>query len=129
MADYRKLRVYPKAHRLAVAAYKASQKMSGVGSSKLQDQIMRSALSIPANIIEGCDHESAAEFLRYLLYSRASSSELQGHIKFARDIGMIPQKDAVLLNKRIKVVRKMLSGLIRKVRLRVPPDKRKRRKK
>jgi len=127
MADYRKLRVYPKAHRLAVATYKTASKMKGVGSSKLQDQIIRCGLSIPSNIIEGCDHESAAEFLRFLTYSRASASELQGHLKVAKDIGMVPEAEVVLLTKRIRTVRKMLSGLIKRVRMRIPPGKRKRR--
>ena len=126
MADYRKLRVYPKAHRLAVAAYKAAKKMSGVGSAKFQDQIIRCAQSIPVNIIEGSEYDSAADFLRFLIYARGSASELQGHIKLAKDIGMIPEMEAKLLNKRIITVRKMLSGLIGTVRKRVPPKKRKR---
>jgi four helix bundle protein len=128
MADYRKLRVYPKAHRLVVATHRSARRMSGPGSAALQDQIIRAAVSVPANIIEGCDQESAAEFVRFLRYSRASVSELQGHIKVAKDIGMIPEAEALAIRKRIITVRKMLSGLIKKVRMRIPPNKRKRKK-
>ena len=127
VSDYRKLRVYRKAHRLAVAAQKAANKMSGAGSARLQDQIVGSAVSIPSNIMEGCDHTSAAEFLRFLIYSRASASELQGQVKLGKDMGMISENEARMLVKRTKTVRKMLSGLIKKVRLRIPPGKRKRR--
>tara|TARA_B110001469_G_scaffold62089_1_gene59579 strand:+ start:1710 stop:2021 length:312 start_codon:yes stop_codon:yes gene_type:complete len=42
-----------------------------------KDQITRSALSIPSNIAEGCEHDSVKEKLRFIGYAKASSGELQ----------------------------------------------------
>lgn len=43
----------------------------------IRDQMQRSALSIPSNIAEGSDRASITDFLRFLVYSKSSASELR----------------------------------------------------
>ena len=51
----------------------------------LIDQIRRASVSIMANIAEGFDSQSNDEFIRFLIYSRRSSSEVQSHLYVALD--------------------------------------------
>lgn len=55
----------------------------------LRDQIRRAAVSIIANIAEGFDCESHAEFARFLGIARRSAVEVQSLLYIALDIGYI----------------------------------------
>lgn len=46
----------------------------------LRDQTRRAAVSIMANIAEGFDTHSNAEFIQFLYYALRSASELQSHL-------------------------------------------------
>jgi len=51
----------------------------------LKDQVCRASVSIMANISEGFDSGSRAEFIRFLSYAQRSCSELQSEIYVALD--------------------------------------------
>ena len=51
----------------------------------LKDQICRAAVSVMANIAEGFDAGSRAEFARFLVYAQRSCSELQSELYVALD--------------------------------------------
>ncbi len=55
----------------------------------LRDQIQRAAVSVMANIAEGFDCESHAEFARFLGIARRSAVEVQSLLYAASDIGYI----------------------------------------
>ncbi len=93
--------------------------MRGVRSATLGDQLTRAAMSVPTNIVEGSAHESPREFARYLRYALASVSELEGHVQLARDLGMMTEPDFSALLARVVDVRKMLHGLLKRLRQRV----------
>jgi four helix bundle protein len=76
-------------------------------------------MSVPTNIVEGSAHESPREFARYLRYALASVSELEGHVQLARDLGMMTEPDFSALLARVVDVRKMLHGLLKRLRQRV----------
>jgi len=57
----------------------------------LRDQVRRAAVSIMANISEGFDSRSNAEFIQFLYYALRSASELQSHLYVALDQGYITQ--------------------------------------
>lgn len=92
--------------------------MRGVGSVTLRDQLVRAALSVPTNIVEGSAHESAREFARFLKYSLASVTELEGHAQLARDLGMMNEAEFSSLLAGVTDVRKMLHGLIKRLNAR-----------
>ena len=79
----------------------------------LRDQMLRAAISVPANIVEGSEHASRREFARFLRYSLASASEVEGHAQLAVDFGEMPQADFDRLAGQVAEVRKMLHGLIK----------------
>src|SRR5687768_11190329 len=87
------------ASRLEESAYARAQRSSiGQPNSRstvrgIRSQIIRSALSIPANIVEGREQTSEAGFARYLRISLGSTSELEYHLTAARDIQVLGEKE------------------------------------
>ena len=77
--------------------------------------MVRAAMSIPANIVEGSGQESRPEFGRFLRYAANSANELEYHLVVARDIKAITLTDFAALSSRTVEVRKMLRGLLKRV--------------
>jgi four helix bundle protein len=112
MSDYKKLRVWRKAHALALNAHEAANKIRGNQYATFRSQIIRAALSIPANIVEGREQQSEAGFGRFLRIALGSTSELEYHLLAARDIRAITSSDYVSLSAQVVEVRMMLHGLL-----------------
>ena len=74
--------------------------------------MIRAAMSIPANIVEGRSQVSEREFTRFLRYALASASELEAHLIMAKDFGVITESDYLSLLSEVVDVRKMLHGLL-----------------
>jgi four helix bundle protein len=82
----------------------------------LASQMRRSAESIATNIVEGCGRMSQRELARFLQISAASSSELEYQLRLAHDYGLLDTRAWDRMSERTIEVRRMLIGLIRKVR-------------
>ncbi len=78
--------------------------------------MLRAAMSIPANIVEGTAKGSAREFCRFLSIAAGSTSELEYHLMMARDIKAISNADFDALARQAIDIRKMLCGLIAKLK-------------
>ena len=113
VANFRNLRVWQTAQALAVDVYRVSERMRGTRGNALRDQLTRAAVSVPTNIVEGSAHESPREFARFLRYSLASVSEVEGHLQLSRDLGMVTEADYAALLSRVVAVRMMLHGLLK----------------
>ena len=72
-------------------------------------------MSIPTNVLEGSGQESRREFRRFLRYAANSATELEYHLMVARDTRVISLNDYSALVSRTIEVRKMLSGLLKRV--------------
>jgi four helix bundle protein len=72
-------------------------------------------MSVPANIGEGREQKSEAEFCRFLRYALSSASELEYHLIIARDINVISETDFVGVLTPLKEVRMMLFGLLKRL--------------
>ena len=116
MTDIKQLIVWQKAHALALRCYHLASEMRCTQDVSLRSQIVRSAMSIPANIVEGRRQESQREFARFLRYALNSGCELEYHLIMARDIAAISESDASDLLNDVIDVRKMLHGLIVRVK-------------
>jgi four helix bundle protein len=112
VGDYRKLDVWRKAHALAINVHRDVGNIKGTRYASLRSQLVRAAMSIPANIVEGRSQISEKEFGRFLRYAAGSASELEYHLTLARDIGVMPNKDFTPLHTQTVEVRKMLHGLV-----------------
>lgn len=115
MADFAKLRVWRKAHALALNVHAVAGAIRGSRHGSLRNQMTRAAMSIPTNIVEGRGQPSGKDFARFLRYALNSSSELEYHLIVARDIRAITERDFRSLRDEIVEVRKMLYGLTKTV--------------
>jgi four helix bundle protein len=115
VSDFKKLEVWQKAHALALRAYRVATKMRRSQDLQLRSQIIRAAMSVPANIVEGRRQESEKEFARFLRIALNSGCELEYHLIVARDIGAMTESDSDSLLRELIEVRRMLHGLPRKL--------------
>ena len=115
MGDFAKLHVWRKAHALALNVHTAAIRMRGSSYTSLRSQMIRAAMSVPANIVEGRGQKSERDFARFLGYALNSSSELEYHLVVARDIRAITLNDFTSLLAQLIEVRKMLHGLLKRI--------------
>jgi len=115
MKSFRDLRVWEKAHSLALESYRATNCFPKTEMFGLTSQIRRAAVSIAANIAEGCGKRGNAEFQRFLNIATGSASELEYHFLLARDLRLLDDKVYIGLNSAVVEVKRMLSALTRKV--------------
>lgn len=115
MSDYRKVLVWRKAHALALDAHRAASRIRGSQYAPFRSQIIRAALSIPANIVEGREQKTDPGFARFLRIALGSASELEYHLTAAHDIQAISKREYQSLSSQAVEVRKMLHGLIRRL--------------
>ncbi|MGI9140488.1 MAG: four helix bundle protein [Gemmatimonadaceae bacterium] len=115
MQDYRKLRVWRKAHELALAVRRTANRLPRTGYASLRNQITTSAESIPFNIVEGCGASTPRELARFLDISIKSTTELEYQLKLATDYGVMDLVEGQALSGEVVDTRRMLCGLKRKV--------------
>ena len=113
MGEFTKLHVWRKAHALALNVHRVATGIRRSDHRSLRTQMIRAAMSIPANIVEGRGQASDREFCRFLRYAVHSSSELEYHIVMGRDIRAISLSDSKSLLDQVIEVRRMLYGLIK----------------
>lgn len=111
MGDYKKLLVWQKAHELTLVTHRAATAIRARKYAALRNQILRSVMSIPTNIVEGRCQKSEKDFARFLGYAAGSAAELEYHLKLAHDFGVMKPDTYSLITERLTEVRKMLHAL------------------
>ena len=106
-----RLLVHQLASEVAVECIRMAERISGPGSEKRADQLVRAAISIPSNIAEACGRGTLAEFRRFLVYARGSAQELRTQLEIARLVDPKQQTQVKRLESRVALVIKMLSRL------------------
>lgn len=112
MQDFRKLKVWQKAHRLALGVYASTADFPKSEMFGLTAQMRRAAVSIAANIAEGSARSGDKEFSRFLHMSLGSASELEYFSILVGDLGLLKKPDAVRIGTDAAEIKRMLSGLI-----------------
>jgi len=116
MRNYKDLRVWEEAHRLALSVYKATQGFPKEERFGLTSQIRRPSASIAANIAEGCGRRSDGEMARFVQIAMGSGAELSYHLLLARDLGFMKSEEYAELNASLERTMRMLSALSAKIR-------------
>ena len=115
MSDFKKLLVWQKAHAMALDAHRVAGKIRRADHAALRSQIIRAAMSIPANIVEGSAQESSKQFSRFLLIALNSTTELEYHLIAARDLKIVTANEISTVLSQVIEIRKMLYGLKRRL--------------
>jgi len=116
MRNFRELKVWEKAHQLTLKIYTATKRFPSDELYGLSSQMRRSSASVPTNIAEGCGRDGEAEFTRFLFIAMGSASELEYQIVLACDLKYLSRTGYEQLITDIEEIKKMLSGLIHKIR-------------
>ena len=70
------------------------------------------AVSIPANLAEGCGRNRDAELARFAGIALGSASELEYHLFLAHELGYLPQPEYSSLMRQVADLKPMLARLI-----------------
>lgn len=116
---FKDLLAWQRADELASLVYRASKDIQPA-DRWLRDQILRCAVSVPANIAEGHGRGSKAELLRFIDIARGSLSELEYVLHFLHTEELLtPEKLLALDAKRIEAG-KVIYGLWRSLKAMAP---------
>lgn len=120
MGDFRELRVWQRAHDLALQVHRSTASFPSTERYGLSAQMRRAAVSVVSNIAEGCGRQHDPELAYYLRVARGSARELECQLLLARDLSYLTQAVWSDLDGAAQDVSRMLVGLIHKVRSRKP---------
>ena len=120
MQDYKKLKVWEKAHAFTVTVYAATRAFPKDEVYALTSQIRRCAVSVPSNIVEGCGRGSNPELVKFLYYSLGSANELEYQLLLSRDLGYVSTEAHAPLAGSVLEIKRMLAALI--VTIKQGPD-------
>jgi four helix bundle protein len=115
LEDFKDLKVWAKAHELALAIYRQTHRFPRDEIYGLTSQLRRAAASIGANIAEGCGRRSDPEMKRFLQIARGSASELEYHLLLAKDLHFLGDEDFTRLEQKVLEVQRMLAALVQRL--------------
>jgi four helix bundle protein len=115
---YRKLKVWEKAHKLAMDIYGVSKKFPKEEVYGLTSQIRRSVFSVPLNIVEGHASTSKREFLNFLNIANRSLVETEYLLEVVRELNFIDEHEYQRLEEKRSEVAVMLHSFTKAIRSR-----------
>ncbi len=115
MRNYRDLQVWAKAHKLTLDLYRLSQTFPREEIYGLTSQLRRAAVSIGANLAEGCGRRTSTELARFVRIAMGSASELDYHLLISKDLGYLNANDFTRTAAALTEVRKMLTSFLSSV--------------
>ena len=115
MKDFRKLKVWERAHNLTLSIYTLTKNFPKDELYGLTSQMRRAASSIPTNIAEGCGRDSQAELNCFLFIAMGSSSELDYQLILSHDLNYLDDESFIKLSTELGEIRRMLNSFIHKI--------------
>ncbi len=117
MRDYKKLEVWKKSHDMYMFIKKhIAVKLPKEERYELTSQLLRAALSVPLNIVEGCGRFTDKDFTRFLDNALGSTNESDYCCYSALELNYITKEEYQTINKLINEVRAMLISFIKYLR-------------
>jgi four helix bundle protein len=113
ITKFEEIDAWKAARRLAREIFETTEGRHFDRDPSLLRQMRSTTTSIMANIAEGFDSASHAEFSRFLKISRRSATELQSHLYVGLDRGYLDQKRFDELYKGSNDVKNLISGFLR----------------
>jgi four helix bundle protein len=93
MPDFKQLEVWRLSHALTLCMYRCTQRLPYDERFGLISQIRRAAVSIEANIAEGCGRNTRMDFARFLQQAMGSATELECHLLICQEWRKIAESD------------------------------------
>lgn len=114
---WKDLEVWQRAHALVITIYKLVTTFPPEERFRLTDQFCRSAISVPANIVEGQSRQTTKEYLQFLYHARGSLEETRYHPLLAKEHGCLSPGDYAELEPEYEQVSRMLNALIQSLKV------------
>lgn len=111
MGDFKKLDVWQRSQKLAGNIYRLTGDFPAVERYGLSSQMRRAAVSISANLAEGCGRQGDIELRRFVRISLGSLSELECELLLAADLRYLNGQACQALGTEIRLIRRMLQRL------------------
>jgi four helix bundle protein len=116
MRDPKKLEAFQAADELAVAVYGLVKCFPSHERFGLSLQLRRAAVSVAANIVEGCARETARDYARFLSIAYGSACEVQYEIGLAVRLGYLSGESANEVCEASAQTSRLLNRLFNRVR-------------
>jgi four helix bundle protein len=113
--DFRKLKVWEKAHALTLAIYQATSGFPRQELYGITSQMRRASSSVAANIAEGYGRGRDGEFHHFLTIAAGSAVELEYFLLLSFDLKILSAGMYRDMQQQTLEVQRMLSGLLRRV--------------
>jgi four helix bundle protein len=121
--DPRKLRVFGLADDLVPDIYQATRSFPDEEKFGLISQMRRAAVSIAANIAEGCGRSTTGDYLRFLTMATGSAYELGYLSGLSGRLGMLKRSHASTLQSRCGSIAASLTALVESLEQADAPDR------
>jgi four helix bundle protein len=112
--EFTDLLVWREGHQLVLEIYKITKQFPREEIYSLVDQMKRASVSITSNIAEGFGRQTYKEKIQFFYLAQGSLIELKSQLYVAKDVKYIKHEQFELLMKQIKLVHRLLQGLIKK---------------
>jgi four helix bundle protein len=108
---FRDLEVWKRSHAVVKQLYLQTQRFPEVERFGLTTQLRRAAVSVPANVAEGCRRPTRTDYARHVGIAEGSLSEVDYFVELASDLGYMNASIAASLRSEIAEIMKMLTSL------------------
>ena len=111
--SYRDLTVWQRAMELVEAVYALTKSFPKEEEYRLTSQLVRAAISVPANIAEGNARGSRKDYARFISIARGSTAEVSTFLTLAMRVQLAPEKEIAPAFELCEEVGRMLNALHR----------------
>lgn len=115
MQDFRNLKVWQRAHQLALLTYKVTSDFPKDEVFGLRHSMRKAATDIPAYISEGCGKANDSEFSRAIAAAVAVAYRLEYYALMAKDLEFIGPEILGPYESELTEIKKMLNGFNRRL--------------
>lgn len=114
--NYRDLAVWTKAMAAAKTVYAVAEQMPKKEEYRLTAQMIRAAISVPANIAEGRTRATRKDFAHFIYIARGSTAELETLLMLAVDVALLSKEKVEPALAQVEEVGRMLNALHAKLK-------------
>lgn len=114
--DHRRLDAFRHADEVVTRIYEATRKFPREELFGFTSQMRRSAVSVAANIVEGCARRTQQDYVHFLTIALASARELGYYIHLSRRLGYLSSATYDDLEAQHEQATRLLGALIKSLR-------------